>query len=106
MRSLYQVVHEYRIRSGIEFKEKMPIKETIKSLEEYLKKVELPWTASANVPFYVNMKKPRPSMSKHDSRCPTYWDYYDGCYALMCANEMPKILEYIKELERMRDEGR
>src|SRR5271166_1597116 len=30
-----------------------------------------PW--SANVPFYVNVKKPSPSMSKHDADRPTYW---------------------------------
>jgi len=77
----------------------MRINNTLKYLEDCLKKVELPWYATSNVPFYVDIKKPRPSLSKHDVR-PTYWEYNDGCYMMSAVNEMPRILKYIRKLQR------
>ena len=77
----------------------LDIKDMITHLESLAEKVELPWGASANVPFYVDVRKPRPSMSKHDEYRHTYWDYDDGVYLLTCANEMPRVLEYVRQLE-------
>ena len=39
-----------------------------------------PW--SANIPFNVVVVKPAPSLSKHDSKQPTYWRYEDGLHVL------------------------
>lgn len=75
------------------------IQKTIEKLEESLKKVTLPFTGSENYPFYVSLDKPRPSLSKHDGKCANYWHIDDGYYMLRCVNEMPKILEYIRQLE-------
>lgn len=76
------------------------VADILKSIQESLKKVKLPWTATENYPFYIDVRKPRESLSKHDSERLTYWDIYDGEYMLKCVNEMPKILKYIKSLER------
>ena len=75
------------------------IKETLKRIEGMLANVKLPFTGTANIPFYVQLEKPRPSMSKHDSKRPDYWDMDDGYYILACANYMPEILAHIKDLE-------
>lgn len=85
----------------------MTIQQTIRLIEKSLKKVKLPWYGTSNYPFYVDIRKPRESLSKHDYKMPSYWQHDDGEYLLFCVNEMPKILEYIKDLEarikRMRE---
>lgn len=43
------------------------------------------WTMNANLPFYVVMKKPRPSLSKHDDEQPMYWHCDDAYYLLTAA---------------------
>ena len=74
--------------------------ERLKRLEEMSKKVVLPWIATGNIPFYVDVRKPRPSDSKHDDKVSTYWKMEDGEYMLLCTNWMPEILEYIRKLEK------
>ena len=83
------------------------IQESIKNLKELLKKIEpLPWSgSSSNIPFYVDVKKPRESLSKHDSERPTYWNYHDGIYLLTAAHEVPNLLKYIEELEQKINEN-
>lgn len=74
--------------------------EAIESLKKALKSIHpLPWEFSANVPFNVDLKKPRASLSKHDDERPTYWHYEDGLYAAIAVNAMPELLSYIEELE-------
>jgi len=75
------------------------MKDILKLIELKLRKVQLPWTASTNVPFYADIRKPRPSLSKHDGTRPSYWHINDAEYMLLCVNEMPAILEYIKKLQ-------
>lgn len=77
----------------------LAIDRKLEYIENLLKKVQLPWEGYSNIPFYVEVKKPRPSMSKHDSR-PTYWDYDDGEYLYACVNWMPDILKYIEDLKK------
>lgn len=79
--------------------ENRKIEDTLKYIKERLEKVQLPWTATGNYPFYVDVRKPRESLSKHDYERPSYWQVDDASYMLYCVNEMPAILEYIKDLE-------
>lgn len=76
------------------------MKRTLRILTALLKRVELPWTGSANIPFYVVVQKPRPSMSKHDDR-PVFWNYDDGEYLYACVNWVPFILDYVRRLRRV-----
>ena len=77
------------------------MKDKIKTIRDVMEKTApLPWEFDANVPFYVSVKKPRPSQSKHDEKMPTYWDYSDGEYMALCVNLMPELLDYIAELEK------
>lgn len=39
---------------------------------------------SANAPFYIDLQKPRPSLSKHDVDKSTYWNYNDANYIVAC----------------------
>ena len=60
-----------------------------------------PWGPySANIPFYVEVTKPAPSMSKHDSTRPTYWKYDDGIFVACAYQDIKYLLERIKELEK------
>lgn len=77
-------------------------KEQRDKLREYaLNAWQEPMEFNANVPFYVEVKKPRPSNSKHDDKRPTYWNYDDGLYI---AATQPKVilelLDYIDTLEQ------
>ncbi len=76
------------------------MKDNIKAIREAMEKIApLPWQFAANVPFYVEVTKPRASQSKHDHKRPEYWDYNDGVYLAYCVNMMPELLDYIAELE-------
>ena len=55
------------------------------------------WEFNADIPFYVDMKKPRPSLSEHDDKHPTYWHYDDGSFVAMCLYLTPKLIEYIEK---------
>jgi hypothetical protein len=75
------------------------IKELIKDLELAQAKARpLPWKFSANIPFYIDMTKPGPSLSKHDDDRPSYWHYDDGMYAAMAIHHVPELIEEIKRL--------
>ncbi len=75
-------------------------KYTIKQIEKLLaeKTPEL-WEASSNEPFYIDLRKPAPSLSKHDDIRPTYWLPQDAKFVLWCANGgVQMLLDRIKEL--------
>lgn len=55
----------------------------------------------ANIPFYVDVKKPAPSMSKHDDTRPTYWRYEDGVFASVFSPR--QVLELLDEIERLKE---
>ena len=78
------------------------INKIIEQLETLLAKAHpLPWLWHANVPFYVEVRKPRESLSKHNDGHPTYWHYDDGAYAAAAIHAAPKL---IAEIKRLRDE--
>lgn len=57
-----------------------------------------PWTG--NYPFYVDVRKPGPSLSKHDHTRPTYWSYADASFVLHFNPEtVMMLLNRIEELE-------
>lgn len=62
------------------------------------------WTMGANLPFYVVMKKPRPSLSKHDDEQPTYW-HCDDAYYVLTAAEYAGVMstKILKALEELKD---
>ena len=74
----------------------------IKYLREVANKATpSPWEGStSNIPFYVDMRKPAPSMSKHDGDRPTYWRYEDGVFVHTFNPQIViELLNYIEELE-------
>lgn len=71
----------------------------IEGLEKLLSKVELPWPFSGNIPFDIQVKRPRNSLSKHSSKNPCSWHYDDGQYLATAVHEVPKLIAYIKFLE-------
>lgn len=77
----------------------MTIDERITELKKLISKVELPWSFDANVPFYVDVKRPRDSLSKHNDKCVTLWHYNDGLYLAMAVNSIRPLIE---EIERLR----
>jgi hypothetical protein len=54
-----------------------------------------------NPPFYVDVPKPRQSMSKHDLERPTYWNYDDGVFVAVFQPSL--VLELLDEIDRLRD---
>ena len=59
-----------------------------------------PW--SGNYPFYVEVKKPAPSLSKYEGekRAESYWRYEDAVFVLQFNPEtVIMLLDRIKELE-------
>jgi hypothetical protein len=74
------------------------LQEAIEKFKELMGKVDTShWEFGANIPFYVDMKKPRPSLSKHDRNSPTYWHYDDGSFVAMAIYLAPKLIEYIEK---------
>jgi hypothetical protein len=72
----------------------------LESIKEYSDKATPgPWTASGNIPFYVDLVKPAQSLSKHDLDRPTYWRYEDGEFVLNARMDIPRLLEHIVEME-------
>lgn len=58
------------------------------------------WTGTGNYPFYVDIKKPAPSLSKHDRERPTYWRYQDGVFVLAFSpKQVLELFKHIDELE-------
>lgn len=59
-----------------------------------------PWGPySCNYPFYVEVTKPAPSLSKHDSR-PTYWRMEDGVLVVHAVEDLGWCLAEIYRLEQ------
>lgn len=53
-----------------------------------------PWGPyAANVPFYAQVTKPAPSLSKHNN--PTYWRIEDASFVAASRIDIPKLLEAI-----------
>ena len=76
------------------------MKDTINKIKQKLTKIHpLPWYFQGNIPFDIEIKKPRESLSKHTEKNPNSWHYDDGEYLALCVNEMPNLLKYIEELE-------
>jgi hypothetical protein len=81
-------------------------KKLIDQLEKMLAKCPpFPWEFGGNVPFYVDVRKPRPSLSKHDDARPSYWHYDDGLYVSAAIHSVPKLIEEIKRLELALDQA-
>jgi hypothetical protein len=83
-------------------------KERLKELRAIASKAtQGAWRFLANIPFYVDVEKPAPSMSKYDDKRPTYWRYEDGLHV---ANFQPiealQLLDYIDELEKKLEENK
>ena len=58
-----------------------------------------PW--GANIPFYITVEKPAPSLSKYDHERANYWRYEDGLFFLYFC---PKTaLELLDEIERLQE---
>lgn len=55
-----------------------------------------PWTAVANIPFYAVLNKPSPSLSKHDSERPEYWNIDDVKFVLQARNELSRLLDLLE----------
>ena len=80
-------------------------------LETYLKEVSEraeaatpgPWVAYANMPFNVDLQKPRPSLSKHDAVKPTYWHPHDALFVLHARTDIPTLLKIIKRMKIQRN---
>lgn len=72
----------------------------IREIQERLNKVLPTWTAfGGNIPFYVDVQKPRPSLSKHDNERPTYWHYDDGAFVAAAPYDMQFLLEILESQE-------
>jgi hypothetical protein len=75
---------------------------TVERIKEALSKTTPGnWTAEGDYPFYVSLKKPAASLSKHDDTRPTYWPYHDGVFVLMCRNGGVQFL--LDEIERLKE---
>lgn len=79
----------------------MDTKKRLFEIEERLEKMYAgEWTASANLPFNVDVKKPRPSLSKHDDKCPTYWHMDDALFILNARQDVAFLLDLVKQLNK------
>ena len=73
-----------------------------KELRKIANKATRDWVVGkGNVPFYVDVQKPAPSMSKHDDERPTYWKYDDGVF--VCCFSPAHILELLDEIDRLKE---
>jgi hypothetical protein len=75
----------------------------LQSLKEIASKATPgPWGEwGCNYPFYVDVKKPAPSLSKHDSERPTYWRMEDALFVLnFHPGKVLELLDCIEELEK------
>ena len=72
----------------------------IKKLREAAQKATPgPWGEKwgLNYPFYVDVRKPAPSLSKHDNDRPTYWRMEDALFVLECNPKM--VLKLLADIE-------
>lgn len=84
------------------------MKLTIQKIEQLLKEATPGnWTGEGNEPFSITLRKPAPSLSKHDSDRPTYWRCQDAMFVLVMKNvgtqflldEIKKLQETVVQLE-------
>jgi hypothetical protein len=63
------------------------------------------WTGTANIPFYVVLEKPRPSLSKHEGtkRGADMWHYDDGIFVACAKRDMGKLINHIDALQKLSD---
>lgn len=75
-----------------------------KRLEEIAARLEKmyagEWIASANLPFNVDVRKPRPSLSKHDHKHLTYWHIDDAIFVLNARQDVAFLLDLVKQLTK------
>jgi hypothetical protein len=65
------------------------------------------WTGFSNRPFYSVIRKPGPSLSKHDDTRDTYWRCEDVEFVLLCKNGgVQVLLDHIKFLQRELEDSR
>jgi hypothetical protein len=62
-----------------------------------LKATKGPWVFTANYPFYVDVTKPAPSLSKHDLQRPTYWRYQDGEFVSTAREDVLLLVKSLRE---------
>lgn len=76
----------------------------IKRLEEIEERVNAmysgDWVCSANIPFNVDVVKPRPSLSKHDGFRSTYWHVDDALFVLNARQDVLFLLDLVKQLTK------
>lgn len=79
---------------------------TLEELKSLIDKVTpSPWGPySANVPFYADVKKPAPSLSKHDRERPTYWRIEDAQFIAAARDWLPKLIEENEHLQKALDD--
>lgn len=58
------------------------------------------WSCSANLPFNVDVRKPRPSLSKHDHERLTYWHMDDAIFVLNARQDILFLLDLVKQLTK------
>ncbi len=58
-----------------------------------------PWGPkwSMNYPFYVDVRKPAPSLSKHDLERPTYWKMQDAIFVASAESDIRYLLELLEK---------
>lgn len=58
-----------------------------------------PWGPyRANVPFYAEVNKPSPSLSKHDHERPSYWRIEDAIFIAAASENMLPLINKIESL--------
>ena len=71
----------------------------IKRLRKFAEEATQTWIdAHSNIPFYVVVNKPAPSLSKHDLERPNYWKMEDGYFVATFTPK--KVLELLDRLEK------
>jgi len=60
------------------------------------------WEFSGNYPFYVDVRKPASSLSKHDDKRPTYWRFQDGLF--VAAFNPKTVLELLDKVESLQSD--
>ncbi|NDE91577.1 MAG: hypothetical protein EB059_10685 [Alphaproteobacteria bacterium] len=85
-------------RAALEEKMDKELKQAIETFKELMQKVDTStWSFSANAPFYIDIQKPRASLSKHDDKCPTYWHYDDGRFVAAAIYLAPALIKYLEK---------
>lgn len=72
----------------------------VKAIKDRLNKVSGHWDKFyCNYPFYVVVRKPRPSLSKHDLERPEYWSMEDGLFVANAVSDIEFLLSLIEKGE-------